>query len=415
MHHFRFARAGLLAATLALSAAPGLLTIDYAAKADAVSPAVSKIINDAQNLLKARKTKEALAKIREADAVGGKSGYEQYLVKYTMGSIAQAAGDYELAAQSFDAVINSGQVSGASRLRLIQAMGPLYMQVHNYPKAIVWMNTAIKEGGDTPGLRTTLIQTYYSMGDYNSALKESKAIVQADEKANRAPSEETLQVLANCYLKVKDEQGYGTTMEKLVAYHPKASYWADLLSRLPKRQGGFSSSLGLDLLRLKQATGVIKSADDYVDLIEQTIQAGLSAEAKRAIDAGNKAGVLGTGTGASRHKRLEELATKKAAEELQNLPKNEQDAKAAADGTALTNVGFAYVQAGQAAKGIPLIEQGIAKGGLKRPDDAKLHLGIAYYLAGQKSKAMAAFKSVAGTDGTAELAHYWVFFLSNTK
>ena len=34
-------------------------------------------------------------------------------------------------------------------------------------------------------------------------------------------------------------------------------------------------------------------------------------------------------------------------------------------------------------KGIPLIEQGIAKGGLKVPDEAKLRLGLAYMRAGQ--------------------------------
>lgn len=415
MFHTRFARTSLLVAALGLTIAPGVVTVGHVASAESVSPAVGKIISDAQNLLKARKTKEALAKIREADAIGSKSAYEQYVVKSTLGSIAQSAGDYELAAQSFDAVINSGMVQGQARLRLVQAMGPLYLQVRNYPKAIVWMNTAIKEGADTPGLRTTLIQTYYSAGDYNSALKESKATVAADEKAGRAPSEESLQVLANCYLKMKDDAGYGSTMEKLVAYHPKASYWADMLSRLPKRQGGFSSQLGLDLLRLKQAAGVITTAEDYVDLIEQTIQGGMSAEALRALDAGFKAGVLGTGPNAARHKRLQDLATKNAAEELKNLPKNADDAAKAADGTALTTVGFAYVEAGQYDKGLQLLTQGITKGGLKRPDDAQLHLGIGYLLAGQKAKAMTAFKAVKGTDGTAELAHYWVFLLSNSK
>jgi hypothetical protein len=37
---------------------------------------------------------------------------------------------------------------------------------------------------------------------------------------------------------------------------------------------------------------------------------------------------------------------------------------------------------GQSAKGLQLMQQGIAKGGLKRPEDAKLHLAIAYLLAG---------------------------------
>jgi hypothetical protein len=54
------------------------------------------------------------------------------------------------------------------------------------------------------------------------------------------------------------------------------------------------------------------------------------------------------------------------------------------------------------------MEQGIAKGGLKRLEDAKLHLGIACLLAGQKAKGMQVLKTVQGSDGTADLARLWL-------
>ena len=72
------------------------------------------------------------------------------------------------------------------------------------------------------------------------------------------------------------------------------------------------------------------------------------------------------------------------------------------------------VYSGQAAKGVQLIQQGIAKGGLKRPEDAKLHLGIAQLAAGDKAKAQATFKTVQGTDGTADLARLWALYARRT-
>ena len=66
------------------------------------------------------------------------------------------------------------------------------------------------------------------------------------------------------------------------------------------------------------------------------------------------------------------------------------------------------MSAGQFDTGLALMEQGIAKGGLRQPEDAKLHLGIAYLAAGQKAKAIQAFKEVGGTDGTADLARLWL-------
>ena len=53
------------------------------------------------------------------------------------------------------------------------------------------------------------------------------------------------------------------------------------------------------------------------------------------------------------------------------------------------------------------MEQGIQKGGMKRPEDAKLLMGIAYAMAGQKAKAQQMLKTVQGTDGTADLARLW--------
>jgi hypothetical protein len=71
---------------------------------------------------------------------------------------------------------------------------------------------------------------------------------------------------------------------------------------------------------------------------------------------------------------------------------------------------------GQADKGISLIEQGIAKGGLKRPDDAQLRLGMALLQSGAKNKAKAVqvLRAVKGTDGTADLGRLWALY-ANTQ
>jgi hypothetical protein len=65
------------------------------------------------------------------------------------------------------------------------------------------------------------------------------------------------------------------------------------------------------------------------------------------------------------------------------------------------------VSLGEVDKGIAMIEQGIAKGGLKRTDDAKLRLGMAL-LAKNKAKAQQALRSVGGSDGAADIARLWV-------
>ncbi|MFM8736279.1 MAG: hypothetical protein ACKOGB_00990, partial [Betaproteobacteria bacterium] len=58
--------------------------------------------------------------------------------------------------------------------------------------------------------------------------------------------------------------------------------------------------------------------------------------------------------------------------------------------------------------GIPLLEKAIAMGGLKRPDDARLRLGLAQLKSGNKAKANATLKGVSGKEGAAEIARLWL-------
>jgi len=97
------------------------------------------------------------------------------------------------------------------------------------------------------------------------------------------------------------------------------------------------------------------------------------------------------------------------------LADDEKTALAAKDGNDLVTIGMNQVYEGQKAAGLQLMQQGIAKGGLKRPEDAKLHLGIAQLVAGENAKAQATLKTVSGTDGTADLARLWSLYARRAK
>jgi hypothetical protein len=152
------------------------------------------------------------------------------------------------------------------------------------------------------------------------------------------------------------------------------------------------------------------AAADYMEMAQLALQAELPSESKYVVDKGFAAGVLGTGPQAERHKRLRDLVEKRLAEHKASLGEEEKQAAAAKSGEALVALGMNLLYSGQAAKGVQLIQQGIAKGGLKRAEDAKLHLGIGQLVAGDKAKAQATFKTVQGTDGTADLARLWALY-----
>ena len=373
---------------------------------DTVRPEVGKPLQAAQELMKAQKYKEALVKIREADALPNKTEYESFIIERIRASAAAGAGDTDTAIKALETTINSGRLTPADQLKLIEALAGTAYRAKDYAKAQNWAKRYLKEGGTNSTMRSLLGQTQYLAGDYAGAIKQLNVEIAASETAGNTPEEDRLQLLANCYLKLNDKAGYVVTLEKLVTYHPKKEYWADLLARI-QRKSGFADRLALDAYRLMLTTGNLKDTSDFVEMAQLALQAGLPAEAKRVIDEGYTKGALGTGEEA-RHKRLRDLANRQAAEDQKAMAEAEKQINAAKDGNALVALGAAYVSTHQFDKGIVLLEQGIAKGNLKRAEDAKLHLGIAYLKAGHKDKARHTLRSVQSSDGAADLARLWV-------
>ncbi|MBL8304573.1 MAG: hypothetical protein JNM26_17620 [Ideonella sp.] len=374
------------------------------AHAQALRPEVGKPLQAAEAMIKAGKYREALAKVKEAEAVSGRTVAETTTIERMRLAAASGAGDADTAARSFEAL--AGGMSGAEKLRSIESIAGSYYRGKEYAKAQQWYARYFKEGGTNAANRTLMIQTQYLAGDFAGAARELTAEVQATEKAGGTPPEPRLTLLLTAAQRLNDANITAYAMERLVVHYPKKEYWADLLSRL-QRKPSFSDRFALDVYRLSLATGVMNKASDYMEMAQLAVQAGFPAEGKQVVEKGYAAGVLGTGPEAERHKRLRDLIDKRTAESKASLAADEAEALKAKDGNALVTVGFNLVANGQGAKGLALMQQGITKGGLKRPEDAKLHLGVAQAMAGDPAKAQATFKTVGGNDGSADLARLW--------
>jgi hypothetical protein len=414
----RYRPLGLLLAGLAIAGLSALSAVTPAhaqeqKSATTVRPEIGKPIQAALDLLKSKRGKDALVKVREAEAVPDKTAYETYLVGLVHGQAAAAAGDASAAAHAFETIAASPAAPAGERLQFLAVAAGQYYAAKDYGKAAELATRYFKGGGSDKSVRTVYVQALYLSNDFAHAAKELLVDVQAEEQAGTAPAEDQLQLLANAYLKQRDNAGYADTMEKLVRFHPKRDYWLAVVYSVSTR-AGFAERLALDLARLKLATGTLRTAAEYLEAAQLSLQTGFPAEAKKIVDEGYTAGLLGKGADAERHKRLKDMATKNLAEDKKTLGQDDAQVAALKEGTALLNTGFNYVLFGRADKGLALMEQGMRKGGLKRVDDARLHLGYAYHLAGQNQKAIQTFKTVHGTDGTAALARLWVIHLART-
>jgi hypothetical protein len=380
------------------------------AGAKVLRPEVADPVNAAQEAGRAGQKELAETKLREAAAVPNLSMFEQAVIERGRAGVSLSARDWTQTMRSLEVVVNSNQFSGADQLQMLELLSKLTYQEKDYLRAVSWLRRYAQEGGSDAAVRELLPQALYLANEFKAAADELEVRVAADEAAGRATPEATLRLLISCYVQLKDDAGYVRTLERMAQAYPKPEYWAELLTRVTK-QPGYSDRLTIDVYRLRLAAGLLRGADEYVELAQLALQAGYPAEALTVIDRGLSLSLLGNGKDAAAHTALRERASKAAEKDGADLGRAEASAKSAREGDALVNVGYAYATSGQATKGIALMEQGVTKGNLKRADEARLRLGQALWQAGRKDDAVKAFAAVQGGDGSAALARVWSAFV----
>lgn len=383
----------------ALCAALALAAASMPAQAEGVRPEVGKPLQAAQELIKRHKGREAMAEIAKAEAVPNRTAYENQIIAQMKAAASSSSGDNDATIRNNMALLESGK-GGAETRSLVQGIAVAYYNKKEYGEAAKWTQRYFKEGGNDPSMRSMLMQSYYLQGECSAV----------DRAVNENHASETdLQMVEDCYRRKGDSAGYVKAMEALVVNYPKKEYWTILLTNVQKKPG-FSDRLALDVYLLRMQTNNLTSAADYMEAAQLAVQAGIPALGKVIMDKGYSAKVLGTGAEAARQQRLRDLVDKTLAESQKNRAQDEKDAQAAKDGNQLVTVGLNYIYEGKPDQGVPLVQQGIKKGGLKRPEDAKLRLGEAEIHAGRKNRGVATLKSVSGNDGAADLARLWALY-----
>ena len=76
-------------------------------------------------------------------------------------------------------------------------------------------------------------------------------------------------------------------------------------------------------------------------------------------------------------------------------------------------LGNIYLDGDQFAKAITAINKGLARGGVKRPDTARLVLGMAYFNSGKYDEALEAFKAAGRDERSEQYANQWISYMNS--
>lgn len=389
-------RLALAASVLALSAAAA-----HGAQDAALPPALGKPLQAAQTLLAKGKYREALARIAQTDAVAKKRPSDILVIEQLRGNAAQRLGDAALARQAYEKAVAQPGLSNAQRQPLAAALASLHYQQGDYAEAAQWARRYADSGGSDPQIRSLIVHALYQGGDC------AGLAAYLDQPGAGRPDESALQALVACRTRGNDAAGAWEAMLRLAQHYPQPRYWQSLIDTV-QRQPGLPPALRLEAYRLRLAsTGALAREQDYLEMAQLALQAGLPIEGLQVLTQGFQQGVLGQGAQQERHLRLRRYAEAQAAQaqtRLDALAAELRDNQGSAEQRLAA--GYNLIAAGRHEEGLALLRESLAAQDAL-PDEARLQWGAAQWGAGQHRQALATFTQINAGRPAGALAQVW--------
>jgi TolA-binding protein len=386
------------------------LVAGFAAPVRADEPQVSrelaKPLKAVQDAMAAKQYADAIAKAKEANAISGKSPYDQYIINEFLLAAYAATGNYAEAADRIEANQGSSFTPGNVRAQRVRTLMALYYQMRNWGKVTEYGAQARANGDNSNDTLQLIANANYLQGKYKEAMTAMQEIVnRADDNGGR-PDEKSLKFVWDCANRLKDDATAGRVVEKLVTYYPKPDYWQYAMISLLQSKGS-DDRLALNIYRLENEVGLLQRGADFTDAAQIALDQGNPGEAYSLMQAAFAKGVYTEQRDKDKNQRLLDMAKSKATADRAGIAKFESDASKAASGDPLVQIGAAYLGFGQPDKAEAAISKGIAKGNLKYADEAYLLLGIAQLRQKNMDEARKAFGKVTVDAKYTRLAKLW--------
>jgi hypothetical protein len=413
----KIVRAAFAAALLSATASVALMAVPaVAADKDkkppekAISRAVTKPMFEVQKAVQAGDWATAMAKLKEAQAVPERTPYDDYKINQFISYAAVNLKDYPAAIAAYEAMANSPEEEPADKAGTRHNLVLLNYDAKDYAKTLKYGEQLVALGAPIDmKIAVTFAQAYYFTNNYPMAEQWSKKAIDAAIAANQPPDQGALSVLLSAQAKQGKQADAASTLELIAANYGKASDWGQLID-VALGTPGIQNSDGIDLYRLRDATGAMQDADDFAMMATIALHLGYPGVAKTILDQGVASGrITTTGKAASQYKS----ATAGAASDDKTLPKFAKDAETRKTGDydeklAETYFGYKrYPEAETAAR------RALTKTGLKDSLQTKMVLGMSLARQEKYPDAMAVFKEVEDAGGRAarvRAAHLWSSF-----
>lgn len=351
-----------------------------------------KKAGDIQKNVTDKKWQEVMTGVAELEALPDLTRDDRRVILSWKFQAQQGIGDKEGFNQTLEAFLNEGFATPEQVGPMNQQLAAWYNSKKDMEKTLFHYQSFIEATAEPSSADLiTLGRLHLQTGNNPKGVEWLKRAAASAEAAGGQADEIIFQLLDRSYVDMGDAEGRLTNLEELVKRYPKAEYYSRIVA-LYSQAVKDDRVVMLNLYRLAMRDVGLATVGEYLNYADNALVLGSPGEAERALKRGMDDGIVPSiGT------NQETLQESKAAvnRDRKDLPKDADAAAKDPAGEFLVKVALGFYSLGDWEKAAAGVKGGLAKGGVKRLDDANLLLGASLIELGRLEEAAAAFDAAS--------------------
>ena len=370
---------------------------------------------EAQAFAEAKQYVEAEAVLNDMlDATSKKSKlnrYELANVYNTYAYLRYAVEDYDGALDYYQKVIDQRpEIPLALEINTLYTVAQLYFLQENWRKGIDTLNTWMSVT-DTPSTNAyvLLANGYFQLKDYDKSLSNIQIAIDREEAAGKLPKEQWYNLARFIHFDRDNFREALDILEILIMYYPNKQYWVQASHLYGEEK---DEARQLAILEATYEQNLLDRSQDIVLLSQLYLQAEVPFPAARAMEKGLADDIVEK---ESKNYELAGVAWRQAQEVTKSLPMLEAAASKSEKGELYARLGNVYLDVDKNKEAVEALKRGLDRGGVKRPDQARLALGMAYFNLGDFNAARRAFREARKDKRARSYADQWLKYISSEE
>lgn len=370
---------------------------------------------EAQAFAEAKQYVEAEAVLNDMlDATSKKNKlnrYELANVYNTYAYLRYAVEDYDGALDYYQKVIDQRpEIPLALEINTLYTVAQLYFLQENWRKGIDTLNTWMSVT-DTPSTNAyvLLANGYFQLKDYDKSLSNIQIAIDREESAGKVPKEQWYNLARFIHFDRDNFREALNVLELLIMYYPKKQYWVQASHLYGEEK---DEARQLALLEATYEQNLLDRSQDIVLISQLYLQAEVPYPAARAMEKGLADDIVEK---ESKNYELAGVAWRQAQEVTKSLPMLEAAASKSEKGELYARLGNVYLDVDKNKEAVEALKRGLDRGGVKRPDQARLALGMAYFNLGDFNAARRAFREARKDKRARSYADQWLKYITSEE